>query len=110
MDRNQYQDTPYPDDRAGNPPQDRLLGSQPDKAIPQSAPVQQSSSSYRAPLQDDVPFHQHTSNDPIANQYEETHPNDSVVKEGKRLSKKWQYRLYWCAQTHPITLVAGHEY
>ena len=96
MDRNQYQDTPYSDDRDGNPPQDRLLGSQPDNtAIPQPAPVQQSSSSNKAPLQDDVPFHQHTSNDPIANQYEETHPNDSVVKEGKRLSKKWQYRLYW---------------
>jgi hypothetical protein len=99
MDRNQYQDTPYPDDRDGNPPQDRLLGSQPDNtldtAIPQPAPVQQSSDSNKAPLQDDVPFHQHTSNNPIADQYEETHPNDSVVKEGKRLSKKWQYRLYW---------------
>ncbi len=95
MDHNQYQDTPYHDDRAANPPKDQLLGSQPDDtAMPQPVPVQHSSS-YRAPLQEDVPFHQHTSNDPIANQYEETHPNDSVVKEGKRLSKKWQYRLYW---------------
>ena len=95
MDRNQYQDTPYPDDRAAYPPQERLLGSQPGTAIPQPAPVQPSSTPYRAPLQDDVPFYQHTSNDRIANQYEATHPNDPVVKEGRRLSKKWQYRLYW---------------
>jgi hypothetical protein len=101
MDRNQYQNTPYPGDGTtydAYPPPEGPFGTQSGAAIPQPAPVQPlSSGPYRAPLQEDVPFYQHSSNDPVADQFEATHPNDPVVQEGKRLSKKWQRRLYWSA-------------
>ena len=96
--QNQYQNPnpPYPEyGMAHTPPQERLLG-QPPVAQPQPVQSAPAPAPYRAPFNSDVPFHEQPYDNPVANQYEASHPNDPVVQEGKRLSKKWQRRLYWC--------------
>lgn len=100
MDHNQYQNAPYSEPGVSYTPQERLLGRQP---APQLSQVQPSSSNpYRTPLSNDVPFHDHSDDVPIANQYQASHPNDPVVQEGRQLSKKWK-RLIWIV---PLCILA----
>ncbi|KAN0094098.1 hypothetical protein V8E51_017282 [Hyaloscypha variabilis] len=107
MDRNQYQNPPYPEYDGAHPPQERLLGQPPVAPLSQPPPAQSAAAPapYRAPFQTDTPFHEHSYDNPVANQYAASHPNDPDVQEGRRLSKKWQRRLYWIVPLGILAIV-----